>query len=50
MTNKMKIEKTSVLYKARYCAQEEFSIAVSMKGSVKRSEFLFNKNSYKKLY
>ena len=47
MTNKMKIEKTSVLYKARYCAQEEFSIAVCMKGSIKLLEFPFNKNIYK---
>ena len=41
----MKVEKKR-LYQARYCGQEEFSLAVCMKGSVYTIECPFNKNSY----
>ena len=40
-------EKISVLYQTRYCAQEDFSIAVSINGSIKRLEYPFTMFSYK---
>ena len=46
MKNKMFSEKTSVLYQTRYCAQEDFSIAVCMDTSLKRLEFPFSMNNY----
>ena len=42
----MFIEKTSVLYQARYCAQEEFSIAVCLKKSINRLEYPYSLNSH----
>ena len=47
MTNIMFNENISVLYQTRYCAQEDFSIAVSMNGSIKRLEYPFTMISYK---
>ena len=32
-------EKTSVLYQTRYCAQDNFSIALRMSRNIKRLEF-----------
>ena len=40
-------EKTSVLYQARYCAQEDFSIAVCMKESIKILDHPFSMSNYK---
>ena len=49
MTNKMLNEKTSVLYQTRYCAQEDFSVAVCMKRSIKILELPFITNHYQKI-
>ena len=39
-------EKTSVLYKTRYCAQEDFSIAVCTKKSVRKLNLPYDINNY----
>ena len=39
-------EKASVLYQTRYCAQEDFSIAVCTKESVRKLELPFDINNY----
>ena len=41
-------EKTSALYQTRYCAQEDFSIAVCTNRSVRRLEIPFSLDSYEK--
>ena len=46
MTKKMYNENTSELYQTRYCAQENFSIAVCMKRRIKRIEYPFCMSSY----
>ena len=46
MSNKMKNEKTYVLYLTRYCAQEDFSIAVCMDKSIKRLQYPFCLKDY----
>ena len=49
----MFIEKTSVLNETRYCAQENFSIAVCTKESVRKLKLPFDINNYgvsKQLY
>ena len=46
MTRKMFNEKYSVLYKTRYCAQEDFSIALCTEGSIIRLEHTFSLNTY----
>ena len=47
-TTKIKIfnEKTSVLYQTKYCAQEDFGIALRMNRNIKRLEHPFSLNSY----
>ena len=39
-------EKTSVLYQTKYCAQEDFGIALRMNRNIKRLEHPFSLNSY----
>ena len=47
MTNKMFNEKNSVLYQTRYCAQEDFTIALCTHRSVRKLEPPFNLNNYR---
>ena len=49
MTEKMFNEKNSVLYQARYCAQEDFSIAVHIENSINILEHPFSMKSYENI-
>ena len=47
MTKKMYNKNSSVLYQARYCAQEDLSIAVCINNSIKVLEHPFSMSYYK---